>query len=150
MNALLNDPIELPPSNTVFSHIGALLDLPIHSERDALRAVTEGIPSRSYRRVAATLNMPTDLVAPESTVRRRLASNSRFNRAESERLLRLARIYAEALQLFGDEDAALAWLKLPADYLQDQIPVAPLTLAASDAGARLIEAQLRRTAYGML
>lgn len=150
MNALLNEPFDKTPSNGVFGHISRLLDLPISSERDALRAVTEGIPSRSYRRVAGALNMPADLVAPESTVRRRLASNSPFNRTESERLLRLARIYAEAMQLFGDEEAALAWLKLPADYLQDQTSVTPLTLAASDAGARLIEAQLRRTAYGML
>ena len=98
---------------TPYSVISA--DLPILSERDALRAVTEGIASRSYRRVAATLAMPGDLVSPKSTVRRRLASNSRFNRAESERLLRLVRIYAEAMLLFGDQEAALAWLKLPAD-----------------------------------
>lgn len=150
MNALLNDPIHMPLSNSVFGHISRLLDVSIQSERDALRVVTEGIPSHSYRRVAAALALPADLVAPESTVRRRLASNSRFNRAESERLLRLVRIYAEAMQLFDDEEATLAWLKLPADYLQDQNPVTPLILAASDAGARLIEAQLRRTAYGML
>jgi uncharacterized protein (DUF2384 family) len=51
--------------------------------------------------------------------------------------------------LFGDDKAAQEWLNTPEDYLKNQRPITPLTLAASDAGARLIEAHLLRTAHGV-
>ena len=68
---------------------------------------------------------------------------------ESERLVRLARVYSEAMQLFGDEQAALAWLNTPADYLQDDNPTTPMKLAEMESGARIVEALLQRTAYGV-
>jgi putative toxin-antitoxin system antitoxin component (TIGR02293 family) len=147
MNAVLQ---HVPEVENVFTRMGRLLDLKIHSEVDALRIVTQGISSRTYQRVAARLGLPADLVAPESTVRRRLLQNSRFSEAESERVVRLARVFAEASELFGDEQAALNWFRAPAEYLHDQAPITPMALAATDAGARLVESHIRRTAYGFL
>lgn len=50
------------------------------------------------------------MVAPESTIRRRLSSNERFSEAESERVVLLTRVYPEAFELFcGDECATLLW-----------------------------------------
>jgi putative toxin-antitoxin system antitoxin component (TIGR02293 family) len=88
-------------------------------------------------------------VAPESTVRRRLSANARFTEAESERLIRLARVYAEAVELFGDEDCALQWLNRADTYIPGQPPVTPIRLAVKDSGARLIESHIRRTAHGI-
>lgn len=111
--------------------------------------VNKGISARTYRRVAGKLRFAANLVAPESTVRRRLFSKRRFTEAESERILRLARVFAEAVRLFGDEEAALEWLNTPADYLPGRPPITPMALAATDAGARLIESHIRRTAHGV-
>lgn len=97
----------LAQTNTMFSRMSQLLDLKLDSERDLVRVVAKGISTHTYRRVAAKLKFPAVLVAPKSTVRRRLASNSRFTVAESESVVRLARVFAEAAELFGNDDAAL-------------------------------------------
>jgi putative toxin-antitoxin system antitoxin component (TIGR02293 family) len=103
-----------------------------------------------FPRVASKLGLSASLVAPESTIRRRLSSNVRFSEAESERVVRLTRVYAEAVELFGgDEAAALLWLNTPADYLPDQPAISPLHLSGMDSGARLIESHIRRTAHGI-
>lgn len=138
------------PQETVYARMGRLLDLDIRSEVDALRAVTVGIASRSFLRVERKLGLDAGSVAAPSTIRRRLAQKSRLNHDESERLLRLIRAYSQAVELFGDEPAAMAWLKTPADFLHDEAPITPLKLAESDSGARLVESYLRRTAYGFL
>lgn len=147
MNEVLDPTIKV---ENVFTRMAHLLDLKVGSEVDALRVVTEGITSRTYKRVAAKLKLPANLVAPESTVRRRLSNNSRFTEAESERVVRLTRVFSEALELFGEERAALHWFNAPAAYLHGQPPITPMALAATDAGARLIESHIRRTAYGFL
>jgi putative toxin-antitoxin system antitoxin component (TIGR02293 family) len=126
-----------------------LLDVKLNSETDAVRLATLGVSTRSYRRVARKLRIPSSLVAPESTVRRRLNANARFTEAESERLIRLARVYAEAVELFGDEEKALQWLNTPDTYIPGQPPITPFQLASKDSGARLIESHIRRTAYGI-
>ncbi len=140
-----------PGSNeTVYTRMGRLLDLKIASEADAVRLVRNGLSSRAFLRIEGRLGLDADSVAPPSTRRRRIATKARLSRDESERVMRLARVYGEAVELFGDEKAALEWLKTPADYLQDDAPVTPLKLAESDLGARLIESHIRRTAYGFV
>ncbi|WP_285405647.1 antitoxin Xre/MbcA/ParS toxin-binding domain-containing protein [Luteibacter sp. ME-Dv--P-043b] len=142
------DPIRYELRETVHSRMARLLDLKLESDADAVRLVSQGISVHSYRRVADKLHFPANLVAPESTVRRRL-SEGRFSEVESERVVRVARVFAEAVELFGDEAMALTWFNTPADYLDGDPPVTPLELAASDNGARLIEARILRTAHGM-
>lgn len=136
-------------NESVFTRMGELLDLKLGSESDTVRVIANGITPRTYKRVVGRLKFPVTLVAPESTVRRRLSTNSRFTQGESERVIRLTRVYAEAVELFGNAEAALQWLKTPATYLQGQPPITPMELAASDAGARLIESHIRRTAHGI-
>ena len=145
----MNAVTPLEPVRSVFGRMSQLLDVKLDSESDAVRLAAAGVTTRSYRRVARKLRIPPSLVAPESTVRRRLSSNARFTEAESERLIRMTRVYAEAVALFGDEEEALQWLGTPAAYITGQPPVAPIRLAAKDSGARLIESHLRRTAYGV-
>lgn len=136
------------PRETVFTRMARLLDLKLESDADAVRLVTQGLSVHSYKRMADKLRFPANLVAPESTVRRRL-TEGRFSEVESERVIRVARVFAEAVELFGDEDMALTWFTTPADYLEGDAPVTPLALAATDNGARLIESRIQRTAHGM-
>lgn len=134
----------------IFTRMGRLLDLKVDSELDVIHAVSRGITGRSYKRVATKLRFPANLVAPESTVRRRLVVGGRFTAAESERVVRLTRVFSEAVELFGDEGAAVEWFNTPAEYLRNQAAITPMALAATDAGARLMESHIRRTAYGFV
>lgn len=135
---------------SVLSCMSNVLGLKLVSELDALRLVTDGIQAKTYRHAARALRLKANLVAPESTVRRRLGRNARFSQEESERVLRLARIYAEAVGLFGDEDAALSWFTTPAEFIQGKPPISPMELSATDVGARWVESHIQRTAHGFL
>lgn len=134
---------------SVYTRMSRLLDVKLGSETDTVRLATQGVTILSFRRAADKLKFAKSLVAPESTIRRRSNTNARFTEAESERLIRLARIYAEAVELFGDEAQALQWLRTPEAYIPDQAPITPLELAVKDSGARLLEAHIRRTAHGI-
>lgn len=152
MNAILSDTTPGRPTQaeSVFVRMGRLLDLELNSESDAVRAVAAGIPARAYRRAAYKLKFPANLVAPESTLRRRLSTpGARFTEAESERLIRLARVYAEAVELFGGEEPALQWLNTAQPLVSGEPAITPLRLAAGDSGARLVESCMRRTAHGI-
>lgn len=142
-------PLRVADAPAVYGTMGELFDLELQSEGDAVRLAEAGVPSKAYKRAARVLQFPASLIAPETTVRRRLKANARFTEAESERLIRLARVYAEAVQLFGDDAAALRWLNTPQAFIAGDPPIAPLHLAAKDAGARLIEGLLRQTAHGV-
>ncbi|MBB6186668.1 putative toxin-antitoxin system antitoxin component (TIGR02293 family) [Rhodanobacter sp. MP7CTX1] len=146
MRDLPNPSVQTVP---IFTRMSELLNLKLDSEADVVRAVSSGISARTYMRVTAKLRLPPGLLVPESTVRRRLASNSRFAVHESDRVVRLARVFAEAVQLFCNEEAALKWLRTPANYIPKQIPITPMALAVSDSGARLVESLLYRTAHGI-
>ncbi len=150
MNAILKSP---PIANEnvgadVYEQMSQLMDLRINSEIDILNAVRSGITPRTYRRVSARLHIPENLVGPETTIRRRLSNNDRLTEAESERFVRVLRLFAQAKSLFQDHDAAMRWFSTPADYVRGQPPMTPMSMAKTDAGTRLIESHMRRTAYG--
>ena len=137
-------------SENVFSVIGRVLDLKIQSEADMLRVAERRISPRAYRRAVAKLDLPSGLIGPEAIIRRRLRENQRLTKAESERLLRVVRVYAEATKLFGTETISADWMNTPAPFVQDRETVKPFELAISDSGARLLETLILRTTYGML
>ena len=121
--------VDSPAANeTIYSRMGRLLDLNIASEADTVRIAAQGISNRSYVRVANKLRLGASSVAAASTLRRRLATKARLTQVESERVLRLTRVYSEAMQLFGDEKVALEWLSTPADYLHNDSPVDPVAI----------------------
>ena len=137
------------PSASAIDRMGRLLDLPLQSETDLVRAVTDGLPASTLRRLTEALDVDPALVGPESTIRRRLQDNARFTTDESERMVRIARVYTLAMDLFGEDRAARAWLEARQDYLPDAPPISPFELAVTDAGARLVEQLLLRTAHGI-
>lgn len=136
-------------SSDWFSRFSALLKRPLASEADVLKLVYSGITQKTYEHVVLRLEIPKDVIGPETTIRNRLKKSARLNSEESERLLRIARVYAVALDLFGSDKKALEWLHRPARFLPDNPPIAPIDLAVRESGARLLEDKLRRIAYGM-
>lgn len=83
---------------------------------------------------------------PPRTRARRKASG-RLSDIESERLLRLERLFGLALQLFeGDAPEARRWLSRPKRALGQRIP---LELARTEPGAREVENLIGRLEHGV-
>jgi putative toxin-antitoxin system antitoxin component (TIGR02293 family) len=86
------------------------------------------------------------LQLPPRTLARR-KSGGVLTSAESERLLRLARLFEQAVTVFeGDAPAAGKWLQEPVLGLGNRTP---LQLAETEIGARAVEDLLGRLEYGV-
>jgi putative toxin-antitoxin system antitoxin component (TIGR02293 family) len=82
----------------------------------------------------------------QRTLTRRLARHSKLTAAESDRTVRLARVYAAAQETLGDGDKAALWLKTPNRALGGARPLDQLD---TDPGVREVEDVLGRIAYGI-
>lgn len=118
---------------------------------DALiHALRAGLDFRDLEDLRDLIDLPMDrLVAhlgiPRATLhRRRLAG--RLDPAESDRVLRYARLVALAVATLESLEAARAWLGSPQIGLGG---LSPLTYAETEVGAREVEALLGRIEYGV-
>jgi len=66
--------------------------------------------------------------------------------SESDRTVRMARVYANAVEMLGDEGKAIEWLGTPNRALGGESPLDQLD---TDTGARMVEDILGRIAYGI-
>lgn len=137
------------PMTGLMENMSIWFKSPLSSEADVLGLVESGVTTSVYEALSDLLDLPKDAIGAETTIRHRLKTKSRLTPEESERLVRIVRVYAMALGLFGSPEKALAWMHKPVKYLPEKPAVTPLALAARDAGARLLEDKLQRTAYGV-
>lgn len=123
---------------------------PLRSELDVVRLVRRGVPTAAVERFleATELGFPTieAHVMPRRTFKRRQAGGQPLDRAESDRMVRLAHLIALAEETFGDRAKALAWLSRENRVLDGQ---PPLSLVDTDLGSRSVEALLGRIAHGL-
>jgi putative toxin-antitoxin system antitoxin component (TIGR02293 family) len=77
----------------------------------------------------------------------RRKQQGRFEPDESDRLLRAARVFGKALELFeGDRDAASEWMCSPLPALGGQTPI---EISRTDLGAREVENLAIRIEHGV-
>lgn len=118
---------------------------------DLAQLVRKGLPADSVTALAQKLDignmdLSLKLGIPQRTLSRRLSRHSRLTASESDRTVRLARVYATAVELIGSESNAVAWLRTPNRALGGQRPLDQLD---TDLGARAVEDVLGRIAYGV-
>jgi putative toxin-antitoxin system antitoxin component (TIGR02293 family) len=118
---------------------------------DLAQLVRDGIPVQALLVLAERTGLrQTDFSSrfgiPQRTLTRRLAQHSRLTAAESDRTVRLARVYATAVDTLGNEEKAAAWLKTPNRALRGGRPLDQLD---TDPGVREVEDVLGRIAYGV-
>lgn len=118
---------------------------------DLARLVREGLPAETITVLADKLHLGNGVLSrklgiPQRTLTRRLSQASVLTPAESDRTVRMARIYATAIDMIGDEEKATAWLSTPNRALGGE---RPLDLLDTDTGARMVEDVLGRIAYGV-
>jgi putative toxin-antitoxin system antitoxin component (TIGR02293 family) len=118
---------------------------------DLADLVRRGLPANSVKELAERLDLGTTILSqklgiPQRTLTRRLSQRSRLTAAESDRTVRLARVYASAVEMIGEEEKAAAWLQVPNRALGGKRPLDQLD---TDVGAREVEDILGRIAYGV-
>ncbi|MBB6189777.1 uncharacterized protein (DUF2384 family) [Rhodanobacter sp. MP7CTX1] len=64
--------------------------------------------------------------------------------SQSDRTVRIARVFAEAATLFGDEQMAKNWFAAPAQYMIGEPAISPMFLSVTDSGARLMDPNIRQ------
>jgi len=69
-----------------------------------------------------------------------------FDKNESDRIARLARVFGKAFELFGSEDAAREWLKSPAHAMSSETPIA---FCDTEVGARIVEDLIGQIEHGV-
>lgn len=89
--------------------------------------------------VSSALDLP-----PRTLARRKV--ERRLRPAESDRLFRLARVAAQAVEVLGNQEKASRWLHTANRALGGE---PPLALLDTDVGSRQVEDVLGRIEYGI-
>ena len=121
----------------------------LRNDADVRDAIREGFPQPVIQSLmdACGLTLPQLAEALDLSSRslQRRKSEGRLARHESDRLYRLARIFALSKRYLGNQADAARWLKKPNRALGGDVP---LSLIDTEAGARSVENVLGRIAYG--
>jgi putative toxin-antitoxin system antitoxin component (TIGR02293 family) len=134
-------PVPLPPSDHHTHGYVALLGLTTYELPELLRTIEGGLPVRVFDQFVEQTGLSADRVAELADISRRDLGKRReegtFSRAESDRLVRGARVVGGAISLFrGDRATAGVWLVSGQPVLAGSVP---LDLARTDLGAREVE-----------
>ena len=109
-----------------------------------------GLPVRELDDLQASLAVPMDKLVPmlgisKATLHRRKAGG-RLGQAESDRVVRFARMMGKAVEVLESEDNARQWLTAPQYGLGGAVP---LEYAETEVGAREVEDLLGRIEQGV-
>ena len=123
----------------------------IETPSDLAELTRAGLPVAILGILAHTLAIHRVSVArllgiSERTLSRRVTINARLTAEESDRMVRLARVLAQAKETLGGLEKAGHWLQTPNRALNGERPFDRLD---TDAGVRSVEQVLGRIAYGV-
>jgi len=125
-----------------------VLGVEVHSQADLALAIRRRLPLRALAGLARAGLSEREIeafVIPERTRRHRAARKQPLTVEESDRAVRLLRIQTLAEETFADPEKAALWLRRPLAELGNE---APLAVAQTEAGARVIETILGKIAWG--
>jgi putative toxin-antitoxin system antitoxin component (TIGR02293 family) len=123
----------------------------IKNPDDLTNLIRKGLPAGSITALAEKLRIGNSVLSrklgiPQRTLTRRLSQALLLTPTESDRTVRMARVYADAVEMIGDQEKAIEWLSTPNRALGGERPLDQLD---TDTGARVVEDILGRIAYGV-
>lgn len=118
---------------------------------DLVSRVREGIPYAAYERAVNELDLDLThqarlMAVSVRKLQRMRQTEAALDTAMSDRVVRIMRIFAGALELFADKRRAIKWLRTSNDGLDG---AEPLDLLDTDIGAQQVEESLDRLRYGV-
>jgi putative toxin-antitoxin system antitoxin component (TIGR02293 family) len=110
----------------------------------------QGLPADAFDKLRDRLkvsdNLLSNIVQISKRTLNRRRQDGRLKTDESERVLRIARVYDKALEVFESEEAVEGWLKKPVRGLGYKIP---LEYSDTDLGAQEVVNLLGRIEHGV-
>ncbi len=137
---------------TICRHAGRLLGLSssLHSEIDLVARLEKGLSVKVLEALRSRIGLTDEeiyeLIGSRRTLERRTALGQPLSSEEADRAVRIARIVAQAQQVFAARPAYVQeWLRAPQAALGDR---APLRALKSESGARAVEEILLGIEHG--
>lgn len=110
----------------------------------------KGLPVSSLTMLSHQMGVPENKLASTVNVAQRTLTRrkkeGRFKTDESERVLRIARIFERSIEVMGSPELAQQWFRSPAKGLGGKTP---LDYSDTEPGAREVEALLHRIEHGV-
>ncbi len=130
----------------------ALVGLRSQDPLDILKRVEKGLAFSALEHFQRNSGLSTNDLAEAVVIKlrtlHRRKEQGRLEPEESDRLLRVSRVFGRALELFeGNAEAARQWLATEQTALGGE---RPMVLAKTDVGAREVEALVDRLEHGVL
>ena len=125
-----------------------VLGTDVRSQADLALAVRNRLPLSALKGLAQSGLTDQEIekfVIPQRTRRHRAGRQQPLTVDESDRAVRLLRVQTLAEDTFGDTDKAHRWLRRPLAELGGE---APLVVAQTEVGARVVETILGKIAWG--
>lgn len=121
------------------------------SSQQVIERLQAGLPYSELESLQKFLGLPMSRVAANvglsrATLQRRKKNAELLTKAESDRVARLARLLAKAVEVLESKGQAREWMKTPQSGLGGAVP---LDYADTDVGAREVENLLGRIEHGV-
>lgn len=122
------------------------------TQLQAAKLVQSGLPFGAVERFHKASGLTLDRIKQAAGISEgsfaRRKKSGRLSQQESERMVRLGRVFDHAASLYdGDQIGAREWLETPIPALGNQ---RPLDLAQTEPGAREVEDLIGRIAHGIV
>jgi putative toxin-antitoxin system antitoxin component (TIGR02293 family) len=121
-----------------------------HSPQIDVKSVESGLPIKLMMSFLDSCGLELkdiyDIIIPARTLTHRRARQENLSPAESDKLARLMRIYDHTLRVFGTQEKALNFLRLPKRRLEGR---SPLQMLQTEVGGAMVDAMLWQLADGV-
>jgi len=150
--AAVGYPAAMPTTASGQHEYLSLLGLRSFDTASLLKRLEEGLSYAAFERLKRRLKVSTQELADAALITHRtLARRKKAGRMqpdESDRLVRLARVFSRAMELYGgNSDLAQSWMMRPNRAFAG---VSPFEMARTDVGAREVENLIGRIEHGVI
>ena len=150
--AAVDYPAAMPTAASGQHEYLSLLGLRSFDTAALLKRLDEGLSYAAFERLKRRLEVSTQELADAALITQRtLARRKKAGRMqpdESDRLVRLARVFSRAIDLYvGNVDLARAWMMRPNRAFGE---VCPIEMVKTDVGAREVENLIGRIEHGVI
>lgn len=118
---------------------------------EVIKRTREGLPASVLGEISTYLNMPQSQLyeavgVSRSTMAARIKGNQSLSAAESDKVVRIAKVLARAADVLGDNDQARIWLRREIRSIGGEPPI---TMLDTEAGYELVMDTLGRIEQGI-